>query len=341
MLTKEFYFALPADLIATYPTAQRTESRLLYLNAQRDLIDSYFRQLPDFLATGDVLILNDTRVLKARLVGTKASGGKATVLIEKSMGTHTAAAFIQASNAPPPGMVIHFSGSYTATVLLRHDDLFELEFNAPVIEVMQACGVMPLPPYITRGPEALDDERYQTVYARVPGAVAAPTAGLHFDESMLKRLENQGVRVGYVTLHVGAGTFFPVREETIEAHRMHKEMYNIPPSTVALIKKARSENKKIIAVGTTSLRALEAAAQTGELRAGSGETDIYITPGFRFRVVQHLITNFHLPESTLLMLVSAFAGVEPIRRAYRHAIEARYRFFSYGDAMLIDRAAEF
>lgn len=341
MLTKEFYFDLPADLIATYPTAQRTESRLLYLNAQRELIDSYFRQLPDFLATGDVLILNDTRVLKARLVGTKASGGKATVLIEKSMGTHTAAAFIQASNAPPPGMVIHFSGSYTATVLLRHDDLFELEFNAPVIEVMQACGVMPLPPYITRGPEALDDERYQTVYARVPGAVAAPTAGLHFDESMLKRLENQGVRVGYVTLHVGAGTFFPVREETIEAHRMHKEMYNIPPSTVALIKKARSENKKIIAVGTTSLRALEAAAQTGELHAGSGETDIYITPGFRFRVVQRLITNFHLPESTLLMLVSAFAGVEPIRRAYRHAIEARYRFFSYGDAMLIDRAAEF
>lgn len=339
MLTKEFYFPLPADLIATYPTAQRTESRLLYLNAQGDLIDSYFRQLPEFLAAGDVLILNDTRVLKARLMGKKASGGQATVLIEKSLGTHSAAAFIQASNAPPIGMVIYFSGSYMATVLLRHDDLFELRFNAPVIEVMQACGVLPLPPYIMRGPEALDEERYQTVYARVPGAVAAPTAGLHFDESMLERLQNRGVRVGYVTLHVGAGTFFPVREETIEAHRMHKEIYHIPPATVALIEKARSENKKIIAVGTTSLRALEAAAQAGELRAGPGETDIYITPGYRFRVVQRLITNFHLPESTLLMLVSAFAGVESIRRAYRHAIEARYRFFSYGDAMLIDRGA--
>ncbi len=338
MLTKEFHFPLPADLIAHYPPAQRTASRLLYLNAQSDLLDTHFTQLPELLAKGDVLIFNDTRVLKARLSGKKASGGKAVLLIEKPTGTHTATAFIQASNAPLIGMAIHFSDRYWATVLSRQQDLFELEFNAPVVEVMDACGVMPLPPYISRAPEALDEERYQTVYARAPGAVAAPTAGLHFDESMLKHLARLGVRIGYVTLHVGAGTFFPVREKTIEAHRMHKEVYHIPPSTVALINTARVRGKKIIAVGTTSLRALEAAAQSGELCAGEGETDIFITPGYHFRVVQRLITNFHLPQSTLLMLVSAFAGVDPIRSAYRHAIHERYRFFSYGDAMLIDRA---
>lgn len=341
MLTKEFDFALPSELIARYPLPERTASRLLHLDARGALHDSSVSKLPQFLAPGDVLVFNDTKVIKARLLGSKATGGKASLLIEKITGSDSATAFIQASNAPPPGMEIHFSADYAAWVISRQQDLFELKFNAPVVEVIEACGLVPLPPYITRHAEALDDDRYQTVYAREPGAVAAPTAGLHFDESLLSQLAHVGVQTAYVTLHVGAGTFFPVREKNIAAHRMHKERYHIPPATVAMIEKARNSAKKIIAVGTTSLRALEAGAQSGELQAGEGETNIFITPGYRFRVVQRLITNFHLPQSTLLMLVSAFAGMQPIREAYAHAIAGRYRFFSYGDAMLIDAPIAF
>ena len=336
MLTEEFDFDLPAELIAQHPLAERSASRLLHLGAKGTLHDSLVSNLPHLLSPGDVLVFNDTRVLKARLLGIKETGGKAEVLIEKIIGSDGATAFIQASNAPTPGMEIHFSGNFAARVIDRQQDLFELKFNAPVAEAMEACGLVPLPPYITRHTESVDEERYQTVYARAPGAVAAPTAGLHFDEVLLTQLSNVGVQTAYVTLHVGAGTFFPVREKDIAAHRMHKERYHIPPETVAMIDQARASGKNIVAVGTTSLRALEAGAESGELFAGEGETDIFITPGYRFRVVQRLITNFHLPQSTLLMLVSAFAGMQPIREAYAHAIAARYRFFSYGDAMLID-----
>ena len=336
MLTKEFDFHLPAELIAHYPLPERSASRLLHLDAKGALHDSFVINLPQLLSPGDVLVFNDTKVIKARLLGIKETGGKAEVLIEKIIGSDGATAFIQASNAPTPGMEIHFSGNFAARVIARQQDLFELKFNAPLDAVMEACGLVPLPPYITRHAESLDDERYQTVYARAPGAVAAPTAGLHFDEGLLGQLANMGVQTAYVTLHVGAGTFFPVREKNITAHRMHKERYYIPPETVAMVAAAHATEKKIIAVGTTSLRALEAAAQSGALKAGEGDTDIFITPGYRFRVVQRLITNFHLPQSTLLMLVSAFAGMQPIREAYAHAIAARYRFFSYGDAMLID-----
>ena len=341
MLTKEFDFDLPAELIAQHPLPERSASRLLHLDAKGALHDSFVINLPQLLSPGDVLVFNDTKVVKARLLGIKETGGKAEVLIEKIIGSDGATAFIQASNAPTPGMEIHFSGNFAAQVIARQQDLFELKFNAPLDAVMDACGLVPLPPYITRPAESLDGERYQTVYARAPGAVAAPTAGLHFDESLLTQLAHVGVQIAYVTLHVGAGTFFPVREENITAHRMHKERYHIPPKTVAMIAAAHAMGKKIIAVGTTSLRALEAAAESGALEAGEGETNIFITPSYRFRVVQRLITNFHLPQSTLLMLVSAFAGMQPIREAYAHAIAGRYRFFSYGDAMLIDTPLQF
>jgi S-adenosylmethionine:tRNA ribosyltransferase-isomerase len=278
-------------------------------------------------------------VIKARLFGVKDSGGKLEVLIERVLDEHHALAHIRASHAPKPGSGLLLAGKVAATVEERQGELYRLRFagETPLLELLEQYGSLPLPPYITHAPETLDETRYQTVYARQPGAVAAPTAGLHFDPAMLETLEKMGVKIAYVTLHVGAGTFQPVRVEDIAEHHMHSEWYTVPQRTVDLIRLARVEGGRVMAVGTTSLRALESAAAGGELEAGSGETNIFIFPGYRFRVVERLLTNFHLPKSTLLMLVSAFGGLENIRRAYRHAVENRYRFFSYGDAMLIER----
>lgn len=340
MKTSDFDFDLPPELIAQFPTQERSQSRLLHLDgASGALADGRFSDLPQFLKPGDLLVFNDTRVIKARLFGVKDSGGKLEVLIERVLDEHQALAHIRASHAPKPGSGLLLAGKIAATVEERQGELQRLRFagETPLLELLEQYGSLPLPPYITHAPEALDETRYQTVYARQPGAVAAPTAGLHFDPAMLATLEKIGVRTAYVTLHVGAGTFQPVRVEEIAEHHMHSEWYTVPQRTVDSIRLARAEGGRVMAVGTTSLRALESAAAGGELEAGSGETNIFIFPGYRFKVVERLLTNFHLPKSTLLMLVSAFGGMENIRRAYRHAVENRYRFFSYGDAMLIER----
>lgn len=340
MKTSDFDFDLPPELIAQFPTQERSQSRLLHLDgASCALVDGRFSDLPQFLKPGDLLVFNDTRVIKARLFGVKDSGGKLEVLIERVLDEHQALAHIRASHAPRPGSGLLLAGKIAATVEERQGELYRLRFagETSLLELLEQYGSLPLPPYITHAPEALDETRYQTVYARQPGAVAAPTAGLHFDPAMLATLEKIGVRTEYVTLHVGAGTFQPVRVEEIAEHHMHSEWYTVPQRTVDSIRLARAEGGRVMAVGTTSLRALESAAAGGELEAGSGETNIFIFPGYRFKVVERLLTNFHLPKSTLLMLVSAFGGMENIRRAYRHAVENRYRFFSYGDAMLIER----
>jgi S-adenosylmethionine:tRNA ribosyltransferase-isomerase len=340
MKTADFDYILPDELIARYPLAERGGSRLLHVDADAGAFtDRMFADLPAYFRPGDLLVFNDTRVIKARLFGHKASGGRIEVLIERVLGEHEALAFIRASHAPKPGARLTLGDGIAVEVLDRQGDLHRLAFDPTrsVLEWLDAHGELPLPPYLERAPEADDTERYQTVYARQPGAVAAPTAGLHFDDTMLERLRRGGVASAYVTLHVGAGTFQPVRVEDITEHRMHSEIYAIPQATVDAIAATQARGGRVCAVGTTSLRALEAAAQHGPLRAGQGETDIFITPGYRFRVVERLLTNFHLPRSTLLMLVSAFGGSELLRAAYRHAVEQRYRFFSYGDAMLIER----
>lgn len=340
MKTSDFDFDLPPELIAQFPAQERSQSRLLHLDgASGVLADGRFSDLPQFLKPGDLLVFNDTRVIKARLFGVKDSGGKLEVLVERVLDERHALAHIRASHAPKPGSGLLLAGEIAATVEERQGELYRLRFagETPLLELLEQHGSLPLPPYITHAPEALDETRYQTVYARQPGAVAAPTAGLHFDPAMLATLEKIGVKTAYVTLHVGAGTFQPVRVEDIAEHHMHSEWYTVPQRTVDLIRLAGVEGGRVMAVGTTSLRALESAAAGGELEAGSGETNIFIFPGYRFKVVERLLTNFHLPKSTLLMLVSAFGGMENIRRAYRHAVENRYRFFSYGDAMLIER----
>ena len=337
MRVADFDFDLPSDLIAQFPPAVRGGSRLLHVEASGALADRWFSDLPALLRPDDLLVINDTRVIKARLFGVKESGGKVELLVERVLGEFEALAFIRASHAPKPGSRIHLAEDVTLDVLARQEDLTQLRFPRPVFEVLQRLGRLPLPPYIEHAPTADDEARYQTVYANEPGAVAAPTAGLHFDEAMLAALREQGIRTVQVTLHVGAGTFQPVRVETLAEHRMHSERYTIPQATVDAIDQTRARGGRVVAVGTTSLRALEAAAQPGKLHAGSGETDIFITPGYRFRVVDTLITNFHLPRSTLLMLVSAFSGLATIRAAYAHAIKERYRFFSYGDAMLLEK----
>ena len=340
MKTSDFDFDLPAELIAQFPTQERSQSRLLHLDGTSGaLADGQFCALPNLLKPGDLLVFNDTRVIKARLFGVKDSGGKLEVLIERVLDEHHALVHIRASHAPKPGSGLLLAGKVAATVEDRQGELFRLSFGGetPLLELLEQYGSLPLPPYITHAPEALDETRYQTVYARHPGAVAAPTAGLHFDPAMLATLEKMGVKMAYVTLHIGAGTFQPVRVEEIAEHHMHSEWYTVPQQTVDLIRLARAVGGRVMAVGTTSLRALESAAAGGELEAGSGETNIFIFPGYRFKVVERLLTNFHLPKSTLMMLVSAFGGMENIRCAYRHAVEQRYRFFSYGDAMLIER----
>lgn len=337
MRVADFDFDLPDELIAQFPPAVRGGSRLLHVEASSRLVDRWFSDLPALLRPDDLLVMNDTRVIKARLFGTKDSGGRVELLVERVLGEFEALTFIRASHAPKPGSRIRLADDAVVEVLARQEDLTRLRFPRPVLDVLEQFGRLPLPPYIAHTPTADDEARYQTVYANEPGAVAAPTAGLHFDAAMLDALRAQGVRTAQVTLHVGAGTFQPVRVDDVADHRMHSERYTIPQATIDAINETRARGGRVVAVGTTSLRALEAAAQTGKLHAGSGETDIFITPGYRFRVVDALITNFHLPKSTLLMLVSAFAGVDAIRAAYAHAIAERYRFFSYGDAMLLEK----
>jgi S-adenosylmethionine:tRNA ribosyltransferase-isomerase len=337
MQIADFDFDLPDELIAQFPPAVRGGSRLLHVEASGALHDRWFGDLPALLRLDDLLVMNDTRVIKARLFGTKDSGGKVELLVERVLNEFEALAFIRASHAPKTGSRIHLSEDITLDVLARQDDLTQLRFPRPVLEVLDQLGQLPLPPYIAHTPTAEDEARYQTVYSNEPGAVAAPTAGLHFDNAMLDALREQGIRTARVTLHVGAGTFQPVRVDNIADHRMHSERYTIPQATIDAIRETRVRGGRVVAVGTTSLRALEAAAQAGTLHAGSGETNIFITPGYRFKVVDALITNFHLPRSTLLMLVSAFAGLDSIRAAYAHAIAERYRFFSYGDAMLLEK----
>ena len=340
MRTADFDFELPSELIAQFPAPERAASRLLRLDGKSGALDdALFRELPQYLRHGDLLVFNDTKVIKARLFGVKDSGGRIEALVERVLGEHEVLAFIRASHAPKPGSRLILADEINAVVEERSGDLYRLRFDnvAPVLDLLDRHGSLPLPPYITHSPDEIDETRYQTVYARQPGAVAAPTAGLHFDQAMLAQLAQQGIRSAHVTLHVGAGTFQPVRAENLADHKMHRECYTVPQATVDAIAAAIAQGGRIMAVGTTSLRALEAAAADGELRAGQGETDIFITPGYRFKVVERLLTNFHLPKSTLLMLVSAFAGTDNIRRAYRHAVESRYRFFSYGDAMLIER----
>lgn len=341
MRTQDFDFDLPEALIAQFPANERNASRLLRLDGNTgELSDRMFSQLPDFLQSGDLLVFNDTRVIKARLHGQKPSGGAVEVLIERIIDSQRALAHVRASRAPKPGSRLTLAEVLDVEVVARQNDLFLLHFHheSPILDLLDQHGALPLPPYISHDADNTDEERYQTVYAREPGAVAAPTAGLHFDAAMLELLQQRGIRIAYVTLHVGAGTFQPVRVDNIAEHKMHSELYSVPEQTVALIKQTWLEGGKVTAVGTTALRALESAARSGELLAGQGETDIFITPGYRFRVVERLLTNFHLPKSTLLMLVSAFAGLQHIQQAYQHAIKEKYRFFSYGDAMLIERA---
>lgn len=340
MRTDQFSFDLPDELIAQHPPVERGGSRLLHV-AGATLMDTQFSAVLALFQPGDVLVVNDTRVIKARLFGHKESGGKLEVLVERVLDAHDVLAQIRASHAPKTGSRLHLANCLTVEVLGRQGEFFHLRFwdTANVLDLLERHGQLPLPPYITHGADSDDEQRYQTVFAREAGAVAAPTAGLHFTEALLAELRNRGIVIVPVTLHVGAGTFQPVRTELVAEHRMHSERFHVPESTVQAIQQAKQRGHKVIASGTTSLRALESAARTGELRAGQGETDIFITPGYRFKVVDRLLTNFHLPQSTLLMLVCAFGGMENLLAAYRHAVIQRYRFFSYGDAMLIERAS--
>jgi len=334
----DFNFDLPQELIAQTPLVKRSASRLLQVH-DKTLNDSFFEDLAGQLNKDDVLVFNDTRVLKARFFGVKNTGGKVEVLVERIL--HNAAdnrsvlAQIRASKSPSVGSTIKLADAFEVKVGGREGEFYVLHFPADIFDLLEQYGSLPLPPYIEHAPDEYDETRYQTVYSKNPGAVAAPTAGLHFDEALLERCRIKGIQFAYVTLHVGAGTFQPVRHEDLSKHDMHSEWYSVSSETVAVIQQAQQSGRDVIAVGTTSLRALESASQSGTLVAGSADTRLFITPGYQFKTVTRLITNFHLPKSTLLMLVSAFAGVEPIRRAYQHAIAQKYRFFSYGDAMLL------
>ncbi|MBD3610037.1 MAG: tRNA preQ1(34) S-adenosylmethionine ribosyltransferase-isomerase QueA [Gammaproteobacteria bacterium] len=340
MQTSDFHFELPNELIAQYPAAERSGSRLLCLDGNSGaIVDRQFPELLDLINPGDLLIFNDTRVIPARIYGQKETGGKLEVLVERMLSDKRILAHVRSSKSPKPGSLITLDGEHHATVVERKEALFVIELSGgiPVLDVLQAHGHMPLPPYIERSDKEDDQERYQTVYAKKHGAVAAPTAGLHFDESMLQRLKDNGVETAFVTLHVGAGTFQPVRVDNIHEHKMHSEVINVPQAVVDKVAETRAKGGRVIAVGTTSVRSLESAARDGRLQAYNGETDIFIYPGYQFQVVDAMITNFHLPESTLMMLVSAFAGYEHIMQAYQHAVEQKYRFFSYGDAMFLTR----
>ncbi len=341
MKKSDFHFDLPPELIAQTPLPERSASRLLHVPQQGAFSDMGIRDLPALLAAGDLLVFNDTRVIPARLFGHKSTGGRVEILIERLLSADEAKAQIGASKTPKPGSRIRLDAGGEAEVLGRDGAFHHLRFHldAPLSDWLERAGRLPLPPYITREVAAADSERYQTVFARHAGAVAAPTAGLHFDEALLAALAARGIAFGHVTLHVGAGTFQPMRVEALEDHVMHSERVEVGAALVEKIRQTRAEGGRIVAVGTTVVRALESAMQDGQLRPFSGETRIFIHPGKQVQSVDALLTNFHLPESTLLMLVSAFAGTQRIREAYRHAIEQRYRFFSYGDAMLLEAFA--
>jgi S-adenosylmethionine:tRNA ribosyltransferase-isomerase len=334
----DFHFDLPVGLIAQQPLAERSASRLLELDvAGQSMVDRQLRDLPDLLRSGDLLVFNDTRVLPARLFGRKDSGGAVEILVERVTGSHEATVQLGVSKKPKEGAGIELADGSFARVLGREGEFFRLRFESvePLEKLLLRLGRMPLPPYIDRDPDTADMERYQTVFAREPGAVAAPTAGLHFDDALLDRLAARGIEAGHITLHVGAGTFQPMRAEKLEDHTMHREWLNVGAELVDKIRHTRASGGRVIAVGTTVVRALESASRNGKLEPFAGETQIFIFPGYRFTSIDGLLTNFHLPESTLLMLVSALAGREFILEAYRHAVEQQYRFFSYGDAMLI------
>ncbi len=331
----DFDYELPPDRIAQAPLPDRAASRLLVLQGSC-VTDSVVRELPQWLRPGDLLVFNDSRVIHARLLGAKATGGRVEVLVERVIGGSEVLAMVRASKTPLPGSTLHLDGGVSATVLGRAGEFFHLRFDGDALDLIERHGRMPLPPYIERAADAVDEARYQTVYAREPGSVAAPTAGLHFDEALLDACRARGVGLAWVTLHVGAGTFQPVRTENLDEHVMHREWWVVPQATVEAVAATRAGGGRVVAVGTTSLRALESAAAGGTLLAGSAETGLFVRPGYSFRVIDALMTNFHLPKSTLMMLVSALGGVDEIRKAYRHAVDNGYRFFSYGDAMLID-----
>ncbi len=337
MRKSDFHYELPDELIAQHPAARRSASRLLHLQADGQLADRQVRELPELLRPDDLLVFNDTRVIPARLFGRKPSGGKVEILVERVLDEHEFLAQLGVSKKPKAGGLVEI-GEDRLTVLGRDDDLFRLRYDGPgtVMDFLQRAGRLPLPPYITHTPDGEDAERYQTVFAQNPGAVAAPTAGLHFDEELLAALRERGLRTATLTLHVGAGTFQPLRVDDLSQHRMHSERYALSPALVQAIADTRARGGRVVAVGTTVTRALESAAVQNGLQPGEGETRLFITPGYQFAVVDALLTNFHLPESTLMMLVSAFGGYERLMAAYRHAVTQRYRFFSYGDAMLIE-----
>ena len=337
---QDFHYDLPPDLIAQHPPARRGDSRLLTLDGVTGALgDRQFRNLPELLRPGDLLVFNDTRVIPARLHGRKASGGRIEILVERLLDERRALVHIHASKAPKPGGLLLLDAGFTAVVQARHGERFEIsvEGDEPLLTLLERHGQMPLPPYIRREPSSCDVERYQTVYARQPGAIAAPTAGLHFDQTLLDRIAAMGVEQTFITLHVGAGTFQPLRVERIADHVMHAERIEVSAEVCERIRATQTRSGRVIAVGTTAVRALETAAQDGAIRPWRGETRIFLYPGCRFHCVDALITNFHLPESTLLMLVAAFVGHAEILSAYRHAVEQRYRFFSYGDAMFLTR----
>ncbi|KXX65885.1 tRNA preQ1(34) S-adenosylmethionine ribosyltransferase-isomerase QueA [Marichromatium gracile] len=337
MRRSDFHFDLPDELIAQYPLAERAASRLLVLEAGAERpSDRRFLDLPGLLRPDDLLVFNNTRVMRARLFAVKETGGRVELLIERVVEPGVALAHLRASKSPKPGARLSIDGVPRIEVIGRDDDLFRLRaLDDDFAVLMERFGHMPLPPYITRADEAADESRYQTVYARNAGAVAAPTAGLHFDEALLDRLDARGVERAEITLHVGAGTFRPVRVDDLDQHRMHSEWLEVDEALCARVAETRARGGRVIAVGTTSVRALETAAADGELRPYRGESRLFIRPGYRFRVVDAMVTNFHLPESTLLMLVCAFAGYQRMMAAYRHAVAERYRFFSYGDAMFL------
>jgi S-adenosylmethionine:tRNA ribosyltransferase-isomerase len=339
MRRQDFDFDLPEALIAQFPARERADSRLLYLDRRSGAIqDKLFRQLPGLLQAGDLLVFNNTRVIPARLFAHKETGGRSEILIERLLSDDEALAHVRASKSPSPGTALILEDDSVARVLGREGDLFHLHFESgqPILTILDAIGHMPLPPYIQRQDESNDRERYQTVYSTVPGAVAAPTAGLHFDQAMLDSLITQGVEQAYVTLHVGAGTFQPVRADNIVDHQMHSEWLQVTDETCSKIQRTQQSGGRVIAVGTTAVRALESASASGEIVSFCGDTDIFIYPGYTFKTVDAMITNFHLPESTLLMLVCAFAGYDHTMQAYQHAVQQQYRFFSYGDAMFVD-----
>ncbi len=337
--TSDFDYHLPDELIAQVPLPERTASRLLAISAARQSIEHFqFKQLTELLRPNDLLIFNNTRVIPARLFGYKATGGKIECLVERILGEHAVLAHIRASKAPKPGAELVLADQIKAVVTQRHGDLFELNLlhDESVLSLLETYGSIPLPTYIERAPDAADKNRYQTVYAKVDGAVAAPTAGLHFDQALLAELRQLGVQTAFVTLHVGAGTFQPVRVENLDEHEMHTEYMEVTAAVCEAVAACRAAGGRVVAVGTTSVRCLETAAKDGALKPYCGDTALFIRPGFQFQCVDALITNFHLPKSSLLMLVSALAGYDLMMQAYQAAVQQRYRFYSYGDAMFID-----